>query len=182
MGAKQTRDQDGLTDLERRFATYYLEEFNGTKAYTQASARKVTKKTAEVSSYKMLRRPAVQAFVKAQRDKLLDKAELSVGDTLTKLRQLLMYDIRNIFGPDGTPLRVQDLDDDTAAAIVGIKVVTKGNAEMGIGQVMELKLADKNSTLEKALKYHGLFERDHKQQADALKEITIKLVKAAGGS
>lgn len=171
MGAKQTRDQDGLTDLERRFATYYLEEFNGTKAYTQASARKVTKKTAEVSSYKMLRRPAVQAFVKAQRDKLLDKAELSVGDTLTKLRQLMLFDVRDMVDDEGNVRSLKDMPDDLAAACIGFKDTQWGR---------EYKFVDKGATLDKALRYHGLFDKDNAQKIDPVADL-IKHIYGAGG-
>jgi len=182
MGAKQTRDKEGLTDLERRFATYYLESFNATDAYMKASPRKVTERTAEVNGYRLLQNPKIRAYAQAQRDKLMNEAELSVSDVLTKLRQLLMYDVRKLVNSEGHPLNVQDLPDDIAHAVVGIDVVSIGNAELGLGAVRKYKLADKVSVLEKAMKYHGLFERDNAQQSAALKKvlengIEIKLVR-----
>jgi hypothetical protein len=60
--------------------------------------------------------------------------------------------------------------------VCGLDVVTVGNTDMGIGEVRKYKLADRLSAVDKAMKYHGLFERDNKQVADALKEITIRFV------
>lgn len=175
----RTRKEKGsdLTDLEKRFAVYYLESFNATQAYLKASTGKPNPVTAAANGYKILGKPRVQEAIKAERDARMKKAGLSVDETMDKLRQFLTYDVRKLFGDDAKPLHVTELSDDMAAAIVGIKVVTKGNADMGYGEVTEFKLADKVAALEKAMKYHGLFERDNKQQAEALKEIAIKLVK-----
>ena len=115
--------------------------------------------------------PAKPRIERAVRGVLVFLAVLFTA-TLTAAATIQPYDA------DGKPLHVTQLDDDSAAAIVGIKVVTKGNAEMGFGEVTEFKLADKVATLEKAMKYHVLFKEDHKSQADALGEIVLKFVNA----
>ncbi len=177
-GPWSTKDADGVSALERRFAAEYLIDLNATEAYMRAALpRKVSRKTAGTNGWKTLQRPAVQALVVANRDEAVARAGLTVDDTLMKLRQLLMYDVRALYR-DGKPLHVTELSDDMAAAIVGIEVVTKGNSEMGFGEVTKLKLADKVATLEKAMKYHNLFKEDYKGQADALKEVVLKFVDA----
>lgn len=180
-GPKTKKGSDGLSDLDRRFCLEYLVDLNALDAYIRASLpRKVTRKTAGTNGWKLLQRPEIQKRVRAARDEALAKADLSVQDTMTTLRRLLMYDVRKIFSKDGHPIKVTDLDDDTAAAVVGIKVVTKGNAEMGFGQVMELKLADKNSALEKAMRFHALFEKDNRQKTDPVTDL-IKSIYGVGG-
>jgi len=163
MGAKQTRVNGGMTDLEKRFATLYLESFNATDAYIAANTRKVTRKTAENNGYRLLQRPDIQEFVRQQRDKLLAEAELTVAETLTKLRQMLMYDVRHMYDKaDGSMLAVTELPDELAAAVIGIKQTQWG---------VEYKFVDRSSVLEKALKYHGLFDKDNKQRTDPLTEV-----------
>lgn len=175
MGAKQTRSADGLTDLERRFAIEYLVDFNATQAYMRASPRKVSARTAEANGYKLLQRPEIQQLVKAQRDKLTTKAELSVEDVLNKLRALMMFDVRHLFGADGSPLPITELPDDVAAAIAGLEVAEiyegSGDARVFVGHLKKYKLINRVDVLEKAMKYHGLFSIDNRQRTDPVTEL-----------
>jgi hypothetical protein len=43
-------------------------------------------------------------------------------------RQILCSDIRRLFNPDGTPLPIHKLDDDTAAAIASIEIDSRAQA------------------------------------------------------
>lgn len=91
--------------------------------------------------------------------------------TLDKLRQFLTYDVRKMFRPDGTMIPVHELPDDLAAACVGWKDTIAGR---------EVKFADKVSALDKAMKYHGLFEKDNKQTADAITEVMFSFMSPGG--
>ena len=77
--------------------------------------------------------------------------------------------------PDGSPVPIHMLDDDTAACIGGIDVVSIGNAEHGIGQVLKYKIWDKNSAIEKIYKQLGLYEEDNRQKTDPLKALLDKI-------
>jgi phage terminase small subunit len=76
---------------------------------------------------------------------------------LDEWRKLATFDARKLFWPDGTPKAITDLDDDTAAAIVGLDTVTVGNADMGIGQILKFKLASKQAALDSIAKHFGMF-------------------------
>lgn len=158
-----TRDVDGLTQLERLFAVEYLVDLNATQAWHRASP-KSSIVTCERNGHRALQLPALQALVQAERDKRMEAAGLSVADVLEKLRQMLMYDPRKLATEQGGPVAVQDLDDDLAAAISGVEWGAVGKKFY----VKKYKMADRNSTLEKAMKYHGLFSVDNKQKADAV--------------
>jgi len=164
-----------LRGKQAKFVEEYLKDLNASAAARRAG---YTPKRADAMGWENLRKPEIAAAIAASRDIATAAANLTVQDTLTALRRFLSYDVRKFYDADGNPLHVTQLDDDSAAAIVGIKVVTKGNAEMGFGEVTEFKLADKVATLEKAMKYHVLFKEDHKSQADALGEIVLKFVNA----
>ena len=70
---------------------------------------------------------------------------------------LAFFDPRKLFNDDGSPKGIHALDDDTAAAIVGIKVVSVGHAEMGSGKVLEYKIANKNGALDSLARTKGMF-------------------------
>lgn len=181
MGRRQTRGEDGLTDLERRFCVLYLRDFNATAAYREASGGRAALKTCEANGYKLLQRPEIRRRVAEERDRLMAKAELSVEDTLLRLRQAIHFDPRRMINSDGTPLPLQDLPDDIAFAIAGFDVVTIGNDEVGVGRVSKMKFVDRLAAIDKAMRHFGLFKEDNTQQAELLKKlaegITVKLVK-----
>lgn len=165
-------DAQGVTEFDRRFALHYLQDLNATQAYLRAKLPvKIKPGTAKSNGHRLLLRDEVQALILAERDRLLSSAGLSATDTLVKLRQFLMYDVRKMFRPDGTMIPIHELPDDLAAACVGFKDTIAGR---------EVKYADKVAALEKAMKYHGLFEKDNKQTADAITEVLFAF-KAPGG-
>lgn len=179
---KTERDDGGLSAFDRRFAKEFLVDLKMAAAYQRASLpKKVAYKTASTNAWKLMQRPEVEALVKQIRDESVERAGLGIDDALNKLRQLLMYDVRKLFHSDGKPKSVHELDDDTAMAVVGIDVVTSGNAETGIGEVRKYKLADRVAALDKAMRYHNLFEKEHKALADAITGVTVKLIKASRG-
>lgn len=166
------RDPEGLTDLERKFAVEYLVDLKAAEAYQRASLpRKVTYKTASTNAWKMMQREPVQELIRQARDKAIAESELSVRDAMVALRNMVKFDVRNLVHEDGRPKTLREIDDATAGAIAGVKIVTKGNAEMGFGEVTEYKFADRNSAVEKAMKYFGLFEADNRQRTDPITEL-----------
>lgn len=84
---------------------------------------------------------------------------------LQEAARLAFFDILKLFDSQGNPLPISELDSDTAAAILGINVVTIGNATVGVGQIRKYKLADKNSAIERLIKHMGLFSKDNEQKA-----------------
>jgi phage terminase small subunit len=96
----------------------------------------------------------------------MSAAGISLNETLQKLRQITMYDVRKLFDENGLPKRISELDDDTAAAVVGIKPGLIG---------MEYKMADRVAAIEKAMKYHGLYSKDNEQKKDDLSELLAYL-------
>lgn len=91
-------------------------------------------------------------------------SEVKLQDIAAELARISFFDVRKLVRNDGTPLGLHELDEDTARAIVGIDVVSVGNADVGVGQVLKFKLADKGANLERLAKLLGYFERDNKQK------------------
>jgi len=127
----------------------------------------------------------VKARVAAIQAEMGERSLVSLERIAQELARMAFVDIRNIVHADGTPKGLHELDEDTARAIVGVDVVSVGNADLGVGQVLKFKLADKGANAERLAKLLGHFERDNKQKNpmgafDAQKFFATLFSKPAG--
>lgn len=110
-----------------------------------------------------------------------DRVEVTIARVLDEMRKLGFSDIRRAFDENGNLLPPTEWDDDFAASVASIEVVTKtlpGEAEdedepQGHGgslrrrrnakveYVHKIKVWDKNSALEKLAKHLGMFIERH---------------------
>lgn len=160
----------GLTVQQRLFVAEYLKDRNGTQAAIRAG---YSGKTAYSQAERLLRNAEIQQSIDSFVMKIEQKVGLSMERTLLEVARLAYFDPRKLLDSTGRPRPLQDLDDDTAAAIAGMKVTDKFDKDEdgGPGQmstITEYKLADKNAALDKAMKHHGLYKRDNEQPAQAL--------------
>jgi phage terminase small subunit len=161
MATKARRsEQDGLNDKQAHFCREYLVDFNATQAAIRAG---YSKRSAHVQAAGLLKNPKVEAKLGELAKEHANKADLSVERVLKEAMRLAFFDIRKLVDANGNPLRLHELDDDTAAAVMGLDITTIGNADVGIGEVRKYKIADKNSALERLFKHLGLFAKDNEQ-------------------
>lgn len=149
-----------MTAKQQRFVEEYLVDLDATKAAIRAG---YAPKAAGQQGYQLLQIPSIAAAIRAKRDQVTAKLDISIERVLLEAARLAFFDARKLFNADGSPKKLTELDDDTAAAIQGVDVATIGNQEIGIGQVLKYKAADKNSAVDRFFKYHGLFKRDNEQ-------------------
>lgn len=163
-----------LNDKQSRFVDEYLLDLNATQAAIRAG---YSQKTAGSQGFDLLKKPEIAAEIEKRRQIIAEKAGLSTERVLQEAMRLAFFDIRKLVDKDGNPLPLNKLDDDTAAAIQGLDVATVGNAEIGVGQVLKYKIADKNSAIERLFKHLGLFEKDNKQNnpGDAMARFIAEL-------
>lgn len=120
---------------------------NGKACYQLISDR-ASDATAEVKGSAYLNHPIVQEILQESAERLTREADVTEKMIKDELRKLAFFDIRKLYKDDGTPRAISELDDDTAAAVVGLDSVNIGNSDQGIGQVIKYKLADKKGALE----------------------------------
>ena len=176
--AKPTKSRpgpNGLTDIEERFALEYIKDQNGVRAY-KAIKPNVSDGSAGTLANRLLKKVQIQTFIAERTKTIANRMELSAERTMREIARLAYFDPRKLFDKDGRPLSLNELDDDTAAAIAGVEVVTVGNIDMGFGEVRKIKISDKNAALEKAAKILGLFEKDNAQAGNALGAALAKFV------
>jgi len=89
------------------------------------------------------------------------RTEITQDRVLREYAKLGFFDPRNLFLPDGSPVPIQALDDDTAAAIAGLDVLEvyegTGADRKFVGYVKKYKIASKIGALDSMAKHLGLF-------------------------
>ena len=153
---------------------------NGGNATQAAITAGYSKKGARVAGSRMLALTDVKAAIAEAARKAAEKSGLTVERTLQEVARLAYADPRKLYDKDGNLIPVHLLDDDTAATVASIEVVEMaGGAKIGgdagtehvAMQTKKIKSWDKNAALEKAMKYHGLYEADNKQKPPMLPPV-----------
>lgn len=135
-----------------------------------------SKKGAEARAVDWLHHPYTQDYLKKQTDKVAESADVTQERVIKEIARIGLFDPRKLFDNRGNPLAIQDLSDDVAAAIAGLKVREIPMGEDGqIATVIEYKLADKNSALDKLMKHLGAYEKDNSQRAKSLAELIAEV-------
>lgn len=121
----------------------------------------------------------VQGRVKEIQAAHADRLAISHERVLKEIARLALFDPRSLFRDDGSPKPINELDDDTAAAIAGLEVLEEfaghGDNRVFVGYTKKYKIADKNAALEKLAKHLGLYREDNKQKTDPLRELLQSL-------
>lgn len=132
---------------------------NGGCAGPAAIAAGYSKATAKVKGCQLLQIPSVSALVAKLQADLLAKHDMTAESTMKQLAAIVHFDIRKLFDENGQMKNIKDLDDATAAALSSIEVDDdwqgKGDDAYPL-RTTKVKIFDKNSALEKAMKHFGL--------------------------
>jgi phage terminase small subunit len=121
----------------------------------------------------MSKDPQIMSMIDQRQRDLEQKVGLSVEKTLQEVARLAYSDPRKYFREDGTFKGLGELDDNAAAAIASIETDEIKADGKNIGLTRKFKMWDKNSALEKAMKFHGLFERDNEQQKPKAPDMDV---------
>lgn len=152
-----------LTAKQKMFVQEYLVDLNATQAAIRAG---YSKKNADKIGPQLLGKTSVSAAVQQAMKKREKRTEITQDMVLREMAKLAFFDIRKMFDKDGKPLDISALDDDTAAALVGLDVQDISDNEGNyIGFAKKYKMADKAKALELLGKHFGAWEpRDDKKQ------------------
>ena len=156
-------------------------DLNATHAAVRAG---YSVRTAGSQSHDLLKRPEIREFIAQAQKEAGERLGVSRDRVIQEIARIAFFDIRKLLREDGEPLPLQDLDDDTAAAIAGVETATerelggKGD-EGGVTFIRKYKMADKLGGLEKLAKHLGLYELDNKQKLDPLVEMLRGMSKSA---
>jgi phage terminase small subunit len=151
-----------ITDKQALFVEHYVQSLNATQSAIKAG---YSAKSAEWQGYQLLQNPLVSAAISQYSEKRSQNIGLTTERLLQEAMRLAFFDIRKLVDGEGNPIPIQQLDDDTAAAIQGLELATeKSRDDDGVvTTVRKYKIADKNSAIERLFKHKGLFKADNDQ-------------------
>ena len=174
-----------LTAQQEKFALGIAAGKTQADAYREAYPKSKTWKRESVheKASHMIRHVKVKARIDELRERVTKAGIATAERVLLEASRLALFDPRKLFKEDGSPKPINELDDDTAAALAGLDVheeyANKGDERVFIGYTKKYKVADKNSALEKLFRHHGLYELDNKQKTDPLSELLKSISGAA---
>lgn len=151
------KDADGLTPKQAAFVREYLVDLNATQAAIRAG---YSAKTAAEMGFENLNKPQIRDAVSKSQQARAERVEVKADDVLRELLKLARSDVRKMFTTGGSLLPVHELDDDTAAAVSSIEVVTSripGTDPVEVEYTSKIKLWDKKGSLELLGRHLKLF-------------------------
>lgn len=178
--AKAGSGQSSAAHRRKLFVDAYL--VNGRNATQAAITAGYSQRTARAQGCKLLTHADVVKSVANATAKIEAISSLSVERTLQEVARVAYFDPRTLFRPDGTLKSPDEWDDDTAAAIAQIETDEHFEGAAGEGKERKvlsisskkLKIWDKNTALEKAMRHLGLYEKDNRQRgADLALQVVL---------
>jgi phage terminase small subunit len=165
------------------FIAEYIKDGNGQRA---AIAAGYSPKTARAQASRLLTRAQVKAEVEQAKAEVIQKvkrrAGISLERVLVELARIAFFDPRSLFDPDGNPLAITDLDDDTAAVIAGLDVLEEfdgtGRERVLVGHIKKWRLADKKGALDMLMKHLGGYKEDNEQVMNPLTTLLARIGKS----
>lgn len=136
---------------------------NGENVTQAAVAAGFSPKSAASQGSRLLKNVKVRQELDNRRTEVALKVGLTTERTLLEVARLAYSDPRKFYNADGSLKSILELDDDCAATIASVEwdeVKAEGQV---IGLTRKLKQWDKNAALEKAMKFHGAYEKDNAQ-------------------
>lgn len=155
-----------LNPKQERFVAEYLVDLNATQAAIRAG---YSPKTAKEQGARLLTNVHIQKAVQERRQQHQANTGLTVERVLLEAMRLAFFDIRKLTDAEGNPIPINQLDDDTAAAIQGLELATERSRDEdgSVTVVRKYKIADKNAAVERLFKHLGLFQKDNDQNNPA---------------
>jgi phage terminase small subunit len=153
-----------LTPKQAVFVSEYLVDLCGSAAAKRAG---YSPKSAGRFAQELLAKPHIQAAIAEAMRARESRTLITQDRVLEEFARIAFLDPRRLFDDEGRPIPLPKLDADVAAAIVGLDVATIGNAEVGVGQVQKIKIADKIQSLTQLGRHLGMFNDKLKLGGDA---------------
>lgn len=180
-----------MTNAQKRFCDEYLIDFNASRAYKTAYKSCKSDLTARTNASKLLTKTNIQKYISEKQKEIEEKTEITQKKIIQELAKIALFNIKDIYNENGTLKKVTELDDDTAKAISGVKILQKAGAmEISLSktndeiplehipeQTVEFKTNDKTRALELLGKHLGMFKENVNLTQDKPFEVNINVKK-----
>ena len=167
-----------LTDRQERFVCEYLVDLNARAAARRAGYSSTTQGARAAA---LLRDPLVSEAVAIRIRELRERLGLSPMDVWRGLAAVAFFDVRGVIDRNGQMIPIQDVDEESAAALsVSCRVLKSGETLMNVGQASRLSALlalEKRLAREHELERKALAEEDARQAAEDLRVVQERLRK-----
>jgi phage terminase small subunit len=142
---------ENIGDKQKKFAEEYTKDFNGTQAAIRAG---YSAKTAKTTAARLLTYENIQEYLGEFRKKSTEKAQITQDMIVEGYRRLAFFDSRKFY-KDGKPIKVDELDDETAYALSGFEV-SEMTSDFGSKiSTSKVKMSDRNRALDSLCRVLG---------------------------
>jgi phage terminase small subunit len=176
--------QRQLDARESRFVSAYLIDLDPRRAAIEAG---YAESVANSKSYSWVGnsrvKPHVFEAIAEAKAKRSQRTEITQDRVLQELARIGFFDVRRAFTAEGTIRPLDELDDDTAAALV-VEASQSTDGEGCTSYTRRIKFADKLRALELIGKHLGMFRDRLEVSGDAQNPLLllIKRIQTAGSS
>lgn len=133
-----------------------------------------------MAAHKFLKRADIQEAIAEREQFYLGELGIRAERVLRETLAIATLDPRKLIGADGKPLKLQDLDDATAAAIAGLELEDISiNGETGTRY--KFKFWDKNKALDKLGQFKKLWDTKGPTVNVDARSVTNNTVHVGGG-
>lgn len=150
-----------LNEKQRQFVQEYLVDLNATQAAKRAG---YSERTAYSQGQRLLKHDEIQAAIQEARKAQQERTEITADRVLQEYARVAFFDPRKLFGVDGKPRDVTDLDQETAAALAALDVLESFEGGEFVGYVKKYRMASKLHALDALAKHLGLFEKQIQEE------------------
>ena len=157
-----------LTTRNQQFIDQYVIDFNGAQAAIRAG---YSVKTARAIAYRLLTNVDIVAAINEKKKALASRLDLTAERVLMERSRLAFFDPRKLFNADGSPKGIGELDDDAAAAIASLDVVSNEDGSTHY----RYRFSDKSKSLDALEKHLGLYEKNNEQKLNPLADLIKSL-------
>src|SRR5512139_4065308 len=162
-----TKPRSGTAERRKAFVQAYIS--NGHNATQAAIAAGYSERTAGQIGARLLKNVQIQREMALAARDVADIVGLETKRTVQEVARVSYFDPLGLLDPDGKLLPLDKMHPDVRACIASM------DFDPGTGRVTKVRFWDKNAALEKAMKHHGLYERDNSRKSENL-AIQINLV------
>jgi len=168
MAAGSTKPRAGTAERRQAFVQAYIA--NGHNATQAAIAAGYSEQTAYSQGQRLLRNVETQTELARLAHAVANITGLETKRTVQQVAWLSYLDPLGAFGPDGRLLTLAQMPPEVRACIASIDI------DKETGAITRVKFWDKNAALEKAMKHHGLYEKDNGQKGNQNLALQIVMV------
>lgn len=142
-----------------RFVDEFMLDRNATEAAIRAG---YSAKSARTIGPRLLRDVAILAEVNKRGAERSQRLGITADRIMQEYERLALLDVADLFNPNGTMKRLDEMPEDARRAISGIEIMEefqgRGEDRVFLGYVKKLKLADKKGALDSLAKIMGLMK------------------------